>query len=406
MPVNANDDNGSPDIMVNGVDTLVPTKRDKDINGPITGEKDLVELKLQTGSVKGMKKVRVSIETKSKGRARIKLWKELNKTTLYLDGTASDHVDQSAECVPKELWIEGMTEGAALREITLHLDPLDKNGKVLCDGAKVAVTVTPVLTGLETDATATPDIVIYDNEITLTSDFVSDGEVVSAAAGLNAWAESKNMPTGGTLQIIQTIQITNNVVNDTIGARLTTSDDTQITKKWDFAAPNAGMTLIDTIDRYDNRNFPFYDKEGSSFDGTKAQYSSTDGPWFSLGKFDKFGPIAGSSTFPLPSKGGNTFVDITYNFNVYACWWYAKSDSNPKRVMYPLGQATWQARFQGTVTPALDAHGDFKRYNFQPGVFDLDQGTTSKNWPQFKRTNEITTPIAQPVANQAHQSWQ
>ena len=393
VPVNANNDNGSPDEMVDGVDTLIPTKRDKDVTVPIPNENDLLKLKLTASGHYAT--VRVSIETVSHGRAQIKLWKELNKTTLFLDGTSTDHVDVAMEDLPKELWIEGITEGAALREITLHLDPLDQQGNVI-PAAKAALTVTPVLTDMQTSTAGGGRLETAGTVVTLSSG-ASTVFGSAAADTFTTSAESKNMPPGGSLQLIQMVQIVN-----APGATLTTSGNAQTTKKYDFAASNAGKTLIDTIDQGTaNPNFPFYKRNDSSSSGTTAAYSSDDTPKIRLGTIGANGP---TPAFPLPGKGGSTAIDLTYWFSTYACWWYGTTGAN--NVLYPLGQATWEIHFQGTITPQLDADNNITGYQFQAGTSNLTKGTTTSGWPQFMRTNIISTPITQPVANEAGAQWQ
>jgi hypothetical protein len=138
VPLNANNDNGSPplDPAVPGI----PTKRDFDVS-PNPNEKDLVSVVLDASGLPLNTPLTWNLSAPTNGHAVVKAWTDSIKTAAV--GLPYSIAGQSGS--DPVYYLEGTAEGYALKEIALTLQ-VTVNGSTSTD--VVNVTVTPVLQNL------------------------------------------------------------------------------------------------------------------------------------------------------------------------------------------------------------------------------------------------------------------
>ncbi len=120
IPVNADNDNGST------VTDRIPATRDFDTDGYT--DDDLVSISLSLQPSTGLSGT-LRLRKVEGGRDRIKVWVSTGKATeVPLPKTWTVGTDT----IPATLYVEGLKEGQALRDIDLFLEHL-QGGTVLCD---------------------------------------------------------------------------------------------------------------------------------------------------------------------------------------------------------------------------------------------------------------------------------
>ena len=262
--VNANNDNGSDLTFADGTTLVpkdwtgkplisgIPKKRDYSLAGadlPLAvADPDLIQITLATTGLKipGPEKIVLSMTTVPGFRAKFSLWdtgKKNTKIALPTNWTAPTPPPAAAGSMPPSVYVEGILEGAALREITLQLQILNRGVVVSTDSC--TLTVTPVLTddgGLlkpfEVDVAtgAVPDISLNPKRGWVIQSSAGIAGETMAAVTTAQWNQVR-----GKLRFIQNVKNVNNLESGEAGA------DSGPGRKWDFAAPNAGNWMVDSL---------------------------------------------------------------------------------------------------------------------------------------------------------------
>ncbi|HEY7158547.1 MAG TPA: hypothetical protein VH575_31675 [Gemmataceae bacterium] len=272
--------------------------------------------------------------------------------------------------MPGTVYVEGLREGAALREVTLTLKISNKGTVVSTDTC--LLTVTPVLTDFVVTKAmgAAPDIVNAQ---------FTGWELDSAAGGglNNTFTEKASahwQKVRGNLRFIQTAENANNIENGEAGA------DIGPGYKWDFAAPNAGQILVDSS----AGAVPFYTAKENPAVGGPGQVTNSvqDSPVLPLTWVNSV----------LPAVGSTTNIDVTYNFVTYAV--IAFNDNS----IYCLGQQSWNIRYKGAVKqPAAN------NYTYAPAAGNADNGSGA--FGAGVRNNANPAAIGPTFANNAGLGW-
>ena len=306
VPVNADNDNGST------VTHDIPATRDFDTDGYT--DDDLVPISLSLQPTTGLSGT-LRLRKVEGGRDRIKVWETTGKgTEVSLPKTWTVGTDT----IPATLFIEGLKEGQALRDIDLVLEYL-QGGTVLCDD-KVKATVTPVLSNLVAVAcTNVPDYYVGADTLEM---LWSNGGWGTPTVSMKSAVWNITNP-AGQLRVVQHV---NNQGLLASGAGAINSDGGKW--KWDFAPPHGGATLVDGFGTGATWD-PFYADD----DASAILYKSDDTPRIWVGP-DEI----------LPASGKSTAIDIKQNFTMYAVWQFSDD------TVYFLGNTTWNIRYQGVLT--------------------------------------------------------
>lgn len=387
VSVNANNDNGSALTYSDGKTAVpqgsygIPTKRDIDVEPMPFGpdgktrieDKDLLQITIATTGLKvgGPEKVVLSVASIANARSTVLFFEDKSKSKgVSLPATWQA---KAVGGVPASVYLEGRLESASLKERSLTLQIQNADGTVVATDTCV-FTVTPVLTNLvvTTAAGSAPDLTNTPG-IGLLIDSASGGGGKEAFT-LNASAQWDKVP--GKLKFIQTVQ---NVNNLKIGNVAGWGAD-KGPRKYDFAAPNSGMSLVD------GTPIPFYARLENANDpaqnGGVATLSNDDSP--------ALGPNDVNSI--LPAVGGNTNVDVTFSYVTHAA--VAFDDKS----IYCLGQQSWNVRF----------HGNFAAPN--ANLIGWAKGANNKNNPSAPfgagvRNNANPAAIGPTNANNGGSGW-
>ncbi|MDB5293139.1 MAG: hypothetical protein JWL69_4380 [Phycisphaerales bacterium] len=368
VPVNANDDNGSPITDGNGnvVPIGIPQVRDFNVN-PIPNEKDLVPIQLVVGPQNGM--VRLTDAVLSGDNGAIKVW----DTPTKQNEIVLPHSWPAGQ-LPQTLWVEGVAPSTEENSVLLDLQYIDANG-VERDDSKVHLTVTPVLKNLSATAKAGefPDYRFSNVQGDLI-DSTNAAPNPDNTYTLSATMDEKNFP--AELSLMQTARFTNNLPNG-VGANIQDNTLPRTQYSWDFPAPNAGKPLIDAQDQ---QHFPFYTTPlgNRSFNGDLITLTDVDAPSLRL----ITPPIA-----VLPTPNHTTTIDVTYVYRTYAVCEFADHS------IYFLGYTDWNIRYQGDVKAVQGG------YTFVPGANDADNSSTGLV------ESHADIPIVGPIANFAPPAW-
>jgi hypothetical protein len=305
----------------------------------------------------------VVVET---GRANIKIWKDRKKTQLF-----TIHEWVSFSDLPEDLYVEGVKEGAAEREIDLKL--LIKVGGVTVESDTVKITVTPVLENFVASAKRAQPVVFSQAGGYL--------RIVSGPGDFNikvtSFIKHRNMP--GQPQTIQTIKIES---PSNIAAKLyEISEPDRPIQTWayDFKTPHQGERVVDSFSE-DN---PIYSTNNTSYELGLVRHEILDNPAFS------FNEVSGAlSQF--------TDIDLTWLFDDYAVWQF--SDGS----LYALGKTNWSVRWKAR----------FSRASNDPLVYtwgELSPLSSNNTATSFTRDNtrpEINLPTATDALNSGNGGWQ
>jgi len=287
--------------------------------------------------------------------------------------------------MPTEIYVEGLLEGAALREITVWLQI--KNGNKPVDLDTCTLTVTPVLTNLEITAAnnAAPDIF---NDPVGGWQIQSEGQTVPRPTFKeNVSAQWDNVRAD--LRFIQNAWVTNNLPLGW-GADLSTPPN----RKWDFA--QTGAKLLDSDDGSKN---PFYTPDNALTPpggAGVATNSTNDSPrlFLSAGPNNEFF----NSVLPIVIAPP-TSVDVTYQFMTYASVaFFGTKDSD--KALYFLGQQAWSVRYAGQVSIAGGGG-----YSFTPFPGNADISSIRFGDGSSVRNNTAPTNILGPLANFGGMGW-
>ena len=330
VPVNADNDNGST------LTDLIPATRDFDTSS-INAEDDLVQITLgiePSGLLSGLLRLR-KVEN---GRAMVKVWDSATK---------SSEITLPAEwaigSVPMSLYLEGVREGAAKREVDVVLEYI-VSGSVLCaDTCKV--TVTPILTELSAVKTFNPT-------------YLPGYYLVTGAADLSVEVDAQGVSGYSGLWLVQHVN-TDNYLSGGVGAIPPSGN----AKKLDFNSPYTGSTLVDVMEG--ELTFPFY---SSDDDSSPARFESEDGPAVNLG------PLV------ILTEGQSSSLDTGYSFDIYAAW------QNEDTSVYFLGYSSWSMRMQGTFTNQTGT------VVFQPGLANAT--ASSSGFTRDNTDRNLSLPVA------------
>lgn len=377
VPLNANNDNGSK--VTNGV----PAVRDMDTS-PIPKEKDLVPITLSfNGSLPPNWPVTYTLTVVQNGHAAVHFWNTMTKQNQDMMPYSSTY---PVGLFPT-LYVEGVAEGYALREIVLTLT-VTPMGAIGSSTDVVNMTVTPVLQTLTVNVTkgAYPDL---------------------SHEGLNFWRldSDKGLPAGkwaftistsalmkgcaGKLLTIQNVTI-ENVLKGGGGADLGGG----IRKSWGFTNPEtgkmwAGKTLVDCLK---DKDVPYNitERHTSKTKNNVMTVTDQDGP--------KLTVMRDSLTLPIdimPTKGKKTEIDVKYSFADTAVWVF------PDNTFCPLGNTSWGVRFKGTITFDNPSKLPMEQsYSFKPSSENRDIPSSG-----FKRSTALPTTLGLPIANQSKSKW-
>ncbi len=360
--VNADNQNGS------AVTNNIPAKRDFEKN-PIPNETDLASITLACdNNCPPGTPFNFQFTATNNGRARISVWDTMTK-----QNNVPLPANYNQNNVPNSLYVEGTLEGAAVKEIDLKLKV--SNGATSSTDT-IKVTVTPILQnlyGAKSRGTA-PDIA----EMPAGS---GDWYLRSAAGGalgtqtfaLNASA----LPAPrGNLDLVQNVWFENKLAGG-FGADLGGG----MKQKWDFAAPNAGKTLVDCA----AATRPFYRLAHTDVvvNGVET-VSDLDSPKLRLIT------VAGGMGV-LPAAGKTTTVDVAYRYKLYAAWTY------PDGTLYPLGNCEWNIRYNGVISPPAVGAAN---YTYAAGGNNANNSSTG-----WTRSNAVPDALGAPVGNDGGADW-
>ncbi|MBY0527383.1 MAG: hypothetical protein K2R98_28565 [Gemmataceae bacterium] len=325
------------------------------------------------------KNVTVRLDVANEGRARIRVWdtpKKDNEIVLPKDWDAGK--------VPDTVWIEGVKEGAAERETMLSLQLVrDKN--VLCSDT-TAITVTPVLEVLRMVASknSAPDL-RFNARI--------GGPILDSQAGnpdfvtMTLAARALRTNLGGELRFVQFTRNVNNL-KDGFGADLGGGDR----RKWDFEKASAGKWLLDSK----RGDVPFF-ATGEEHPNTTRDFDrvlAEDSPALPVGQ------TRAKTRSVLPDKGKKTEIDVSFEFTTFAVWQFSDG------TVYFLGEANWNIRFAGVLTPDPDPKSELG-YKYAKGEKNKNTGSGD----MFRRNNDRhldpkgSMVVKEPVANDADPNW-
>ncbi len=300
VPVNADNDNGST------VTNHIPATRDFDADGYTDDDLVPISLSLQpTTGLSGTLRLR-KVES---GRDRIKVWETTGKATeVPLPKTWTVGTDT----IPATLYVEGLKEGQALRDIDLFLEFL-QGGAVLCDD-KVKVTVTPVLKSLQATGSGNPW-------------FNANQSLVFAGTGIGISLTGETYADGlpsGVLSLIQHCKYDNHLAD---GAGTITYFGTKMKVDHKDAAYR-GMALVDTPA---SGTLPWYVLADG---GTPFAFDTADNPQLA---------IVAPQTIDLVDNdpSSKTLLDASFLFDIYVAWTF------DDEVVYFLGKSSWSVRYAG-----------------------------------------------------------
>ena len=154
----------------------------------------------------------------------------------------------------------------------------------------------------------------------------------------------------GGAAFIQNVKNVNNLESGEAGA------DSGPGRKWDFAAPNAGNWMVDSLLP------PFFTvlEKQIALPNNVATTLVNDSPALPLSAGT--GGIFVNSV--LPAVGDTTNADVTYSFVIYAT--VAFDDKS----IYCLGQQPWSVRYAGAVTQPVAG-----TYNYTKAAGNADTGS-------------------------------
>jgi hypothetical protein len=368
----------------------IPEKYDFEVN-PLPKASLLVQAKFLVGEEgappKGITGFRLRVE--NRGRARIRVWDtptKQNEVKLPKDWTLKE--------LPSEIWIEGVREGAAEREVLLTFEML-RGTQVLCSDA-TAITVTPILRELliaTTGKNVAPDLE-FDQDL---KGLVLDSNAKDpkhTAMTLDAVADARNL--NGKLKFVQFTRNVNNLAGG-FGADLGGGDK----RKWDWGLNKAGKWLLDS----QKGAPPFFisgEEPGKTKLPTTKRVLAEDSPELPVGEnIKKTDPI-------LPAAGKSTEVDVTFEFATFAVWEF------PDGTVYFLGAADWNIRYAGTLMPNPKNKLGF---DYIPAPADpktkLDKNKNTGNNGKFIRDNDshlnpnkpLFISLNEPLAGDAAPNW-
>ena len=365
IPINADNDNGSPIIMVSGHSTRFPTIHDFDAANLDRDDDELVHMKVEVPTGLGSS-FSGKLVVAENGRAKIKIWKDRKKTQLFkLDEWVS------FPNLPQSLYVEGVKEGAEEREIDLKL--LIKVGAVTAEGDAVKITVTPILKNFVASAKRAQPVVFSETSGNL--------RIVSGPGDSNikvtSFIKDRNMP--GQPHTIQTVKMES---PSNIAAKLFEVSEPEVpiqTWAFDFKTPHQGKTLVDSFSE-DN---PVYSNYNTFYESGLVRHEIIDNPAFS------FNQVSGAlSQF--------TDIDVTWLFDDYAVWTF--SDGS----LYALGKTNWSVRWKVR----------FSRVSNNPLVYtwgELSPLCSNNTATSFTRDNtrpEIYIPTAIDALNSGNGGFQ
>jgi hypothetical protein len=371
VQVNANNDNGSfllyADLrgVVPKPGYGIPQTRDLAVSpmmiaGKLAADPDLLQITLATKNLKAGGPENIVLSVQIAGRAKIQLWDSASKNNKIATPT-----NWTVATMPANVYVEGLLEGAALREVTLTLQIL-KKGTPVAPADECVLTVTPVLQNLLVTVTIIPagpnkgKPVFPDKLLDPTWGWLisSGGQAGVLPPGvqpitMNAAAQWNGVR--GSLRFIQNASDVNNLAGGT-GADLGP-------RTWDFAVPK--QIMLDCLPTAS----PFYTagETGPNVAGGVATNSITDAPVLPLtaGPID---PATGKNIFlnsVLPGAGQMTNINVTFSYVTYAT--VAFQD----RSLYFLGQQSWNMQSAGQITPAGGG------FNYKPAAANAINGSAA-----------------------------
>jgi hypothetical protein len=306
VPVNADNDNGS------AVTYHIPATRDFDANGYT--DDDLVPVSLRLEPATGLSGT-LRLRKVEGGRDRIRVWETAGKVT---EVTLPKTWTVGTDTIPATLQVEGLKEGAALRDVALVLEYL-QDGTVIC-GDTVKITVTPVLGNLvAVGCINVPDYYVGIDALEML--WSNGGWGVPTVSMKSSVWNIKNP--NGKLCVVQHVN-NQGLLTDGAGAINSNGDKW----KWDFRPPYGGATLVDGFGTGASWN-PLYE----DLDESAILFESCDTPRIWVGP-DEI----------LPASDKSTDIDIKQNFTLYAVWQFSDG------TVYFLANTTWNVRYQGVLT--------------------------------------------------------
>ncbi len=333
VPVNANNDNASG--MTNGI----PATRDFDASDYT--DSDLVPITLSLEPITGLSGT-LQLRKIEEGRDRIKVWETISKSAeVPLPKTWAVGTDT----VPTVLYIEGLREGEALRDIDLILEYVDGESILCADTIKI--TVTPVLESLSAIiAEGQPDLAKDGSKWIHTNKGRGQGQ---QPVTVEFEASVMDVPNpAGQLVIIQHASLSN-----LLPGNIAVSGHSGTDKKLDYESPHTGNELVDASADI----FPFY----GDLDSSPIRVEANDTPSMWVGP---------TGLWPLDS-GHISNIDLRMNFTLSAAWQY------PDGTIYFLGTTAWSVRIQGQLQDLGD------EVEFVGGPSNINTGSSV-----FVRNNE------------------
>ncbi len=265
--MNANNDNGSQ-LFYSDLKTQVPDggygiPELRDFDVPLLGwgpkgpfeDPDLLPIILVAGNLTNQT-VELKVEYEAEARARVRLWGTRNKQNPATGGGSWVDVDPPMRWTKKdfdakgrkEVYVEGIKEGAGLREVTLTLTI--ENGAQVVDSDSCKLTVTPVLETFVIDVTqfktrwgtwkdAYPDL----QYLKLIGLALASNGGVQRDLTFTTYSSAIWTAVRGDLRFIVNNRNINNFNYKGRRAGAISGDKAW---RWDFAPPNQGAWLVDS----------------------------------------------------------------------------------------------------------------------------------------------------------------
>jgi hypothetical protein len=389
VPINANNDNGSPlTYDGNAMNTVpkgyygIPAVRDFAVpakNLPLAkADPDLVNITIDTKGLKvgGPETVVFSVTAAPNARSSIWFFDDNLKTNVIgLPATWQAKAAGQAGGIPPSIYVEGRLESAFLMEQTLTLQI--KNGNNVVSTNTCQLTVTPVLTDFTltiAKGSAPDSIQDVKNGWSLNSEMGGGGAQTMTASATAQWNK-----VNGSLRFIQTAKFENNLViqgqKGTWGADLGPRKQDYDPKLF----PTPGTTLVDTT----FPAAPFYPQHETNPPPNANEGVVTNAVDDSPSLVLENDP--GLRDFSvLPALGKTTNVDVTYRFVSYATVAYADKS------LYFIGQQPWSVHYVGAVTQPANNAGKY------PFTAANGNGNTGAAFGPAVRNNGIPAAIGQP----------
>lgn len=391
VPVNADNDNGSAWIPVSKpasypeLDGRLPESRDFEVSPLPNGieDDDLVEIRLiaKNGIPSGGA---ILLSAEMDNRSKIAMWTDRSKTTQIQNPAIWNE-----ETLPSAIFIEGVKEGAAHREVTLFAEIT--NGQEVIAETELPVTVTPVLNQLKvTGASGVP--ILDDDDV-----YFNTKPNAEDAPGATYYAQVDAEGMKGRLEFVQNVRFLN-----PLGQQLTPAKNNVgaiVNRAGSGGGPSYLYMNWSTLGIEEFRNdgapggidLPFYRSfDANVWNAETGELTDTDSPATQL----TTGPVGLHPVRTVvPALSDTSRVLTKDDFVVYAVWSF--EDGSGDKTLYPLGNTTWDVTISQTVTKTNDG------VSATPAA----DNRVNSSPAQFQRSNALPPKLDGTVGFELHPIW-